>query len=80
MTNKTSGQLDQKYPVTKIKNSKKEEKRKEYQRMAQGQKARKLEIELPAVAGETMEMVANDIYIAILENMSAIKKAQSDIR
>lgn len=63
MMNKTSGQLDQKYPVTKIKNSKKEEKRKEYQRMAQGQKARKLEIELPAVAGETMEMVANDIYI-----------------
>ena len=63
MTNNTSGQLDQKYPVTKIKNSEKEEKRKEYQRMTQGQKARKLEIELPAVAGEAMEMAAQDIYI-----------------
>jgi hypothetical protein len=31
--------------------------------MAQNQKARKLEIELPAVDGEVMETVAKDIYL-----------------
>lgn len=31
--------------------------------MAQGQRVRKLEIELPAVTGEAMEKIAQDIYI-----------------